>query len=421
MNATRKIEWSYYAIQFVYWFATGLPIALIVLLMQARGLDLFQIGILLGIYSAVIVLLELPTGGLADAIGRKPVTILAYSLVFLYSTTLLFAFTFEAFALTYVLYGIARALSSGALDAWFLDALKKTDPDIEIQPRLAKAGTFVLLGLGLGTFGGGLLAQLFNHLPPDGTAVITPASVPILFALAFKFLLVIMTFFLIKEDRSAYKEKGLFSSAKEVPAIIKRGFSLARGNLILVMMLGATFVSGLALSGLENLWQPRFAELLGGAEGDQIYFGIIMGGTFLVGMIGNMLATFLTRIMKKRYALVAMIGQIIKGGTLIILALLVHPIVAIFTFWMTYFATGLGNSPQATLVNEEIPDEQRSSMLSIFSLMSYFGAIAGSVVLGYVAQYYSISTAWLIAGVLVLLSVIFYLRADREHGIKKEV
>jgi DHA1 family quinolone resistance protein-like MFS transporter len=36
-----------------------------------KGLDYFQLGILMAVYSGVTVLLELPTGGLADSIGRK--------------------------------------------------------------------------------------------------------------------------------------------------------------------------------------------------------------------------------------------------------------------------------------------------------------------------------------------------------------
>ena len=417
MKSIRDIEWRYYLIQFLFWFATGLPLALIVLLIKARGLDLFEIGIMFGVMSAVIVVLELPTGGLADAIGRKPITLAAYIIMSLFSVLLIFSFSFEAYVATYALYGVGRALSSGALDAWFLDSLKSIDPKVDIQPRLARAGTFILLGLGSGTFLGGLVAQLFSSLPPDGTAILTPSAMPIVFSSVIKIALVFLTFILIKEDRTSYESQSFTSGIKEVPSIIKNGFSLASKNVILLLMLGATFVSGISLSSLENLWQPRFDLLLGDLEGKTIYMGAIMGGTFLIGMIGNMLSTTLTRILKKRYALVAMIGRLLSALALFALAIFVNPILAAIAFWISYFALGVSNSPQGALVNEEIPANQRSSMLSIFSLMSYFGSIAGSIGLGYIAQTYSIPTAWLIAGAVVLLSVLFFLKADRHREV----
>lgn len=82
----KVIQRTYYLILSLFWLGTALPMALTVLLGQARGLDLFQIGLLMGVYSLTIVLLEVPTGGLADAIGRKRVAVLAYSCITLAST-----------------------------------------------------------------------------------------------------------------------------------------------------------------------------------------------------------------------------------------------------------------------------------------------------------------------------------------------
>ena len=74
---------------------------------------------------------------------------------------MLLAFSFEGFLLAMILNGIGRALSSGALDAWFVDSLQTAEPDIDIQPPLAQAGTVTLLALGLGTLIGGFLAGTF--------------------------------------------------------------------------------------------------------------------------------------------------------------------------------------------------------------------------------------------------------------------
>jgi MFS family permease len=183
MTRTMRIKWTYYSILSLFWLATGLPAALFILLAQARGLDLFQLGLVVGAYSLTIVLLELPTGGLADAIGRKRVAVLAYVCITLASLAFLLAFSFPALLCAFVLNGVGRALASGALDAWFVDALQAADPDVELQPALAQAGTFTLLSLGAGALLGSAIPGMFEHLPPDGSAVLTPLSMPIALAL----------------------------------------------------------------------------------------------------------------------------------------------------------------------------------------------------------------------------------------------
>ena len=57
--------------QTLHWFIIGLIIPVMALLQLEKGLNLFQIGITAAIYGGTVIALELPTGGLADAIGRK--------------------------------------------------------------------------------------------------------------------------------------------------------------------------------------------------------------------------------------------------------------------------------------------------------------------------------------------------------------
>jgi len=202
MKSTLHIQRTYNLLLSLFWLATALPLSLSVLLFQARGLDLFQIGVAMGVYSLTIVILEVPTGGLADAIGRKRAAVIAYAFLMGSSALLLFAFSFPAVLIAFIFYGVGRALSSGALDAWFVDALQAVDPQVDLQPYLARAGTFSFLALGVGTLLGSAIPVLFKALPVDGSAVLTPFSMPILFALGLKLLLVVLTSLLVQEDRA---------------------------------------------------------------------------------------------------------------------------------------------------------------------------------------------------------------------------
>jgi DHA1 family quinolone resistance protein-like MFS transporter len=382
MKSTRYIQWVYYLVTFLFWLAVGLPMSLSVLLAQARGLSLFQMGLVIGAFSFTIVLLEVPTGGLADAIGRKRVSVAAYVCILLASLVFLFAFSLPALLLAFILNGVGRALSSGALDAWFVDSLQAVDPELDLQPALAKGGTFALLALGGGVLLGSLIPRFFSSLPPDGSAVLTPLSMPIACGVFVQLALLAVTIRLVREERPIGQCLGWQAGVRQVPGIIRTGIALSRDNPIILQLLGASFASGLVLVSLEVLWQPHFAGLLGGSAGNTLFLGVVMGGNFIVGMIGNMLSPAVSRLLRKRYGLVCAIFQGLRGTLLLGLALQTSPLPAALLFWSVYMTMGIINSPHATLMNAQIPSQQRSSMLSIESFVAYLGSILGSVGLG---------------------------------------
>jgi MFS family permease len=421
MNSISRIQRVYYLTVFLFWVSVAITLPLMVLILQSRGIDLFQIGLLMGAYSLTIVLLEVPTGGLADAIGRKRVAMLAYSVTLIAGLVMLFSFTFPAFLLAFALSGVGRALASGSLDAWFVDALMELEPEIDIQPPLAKAGTIALLALGLGTLVGGLLPRVLSNLPAEGTAVITPFSTTILLSGLLLAILLIVIGFFVKESPRTTEDGRWTDGFRQVPSIVRDAFGLSRRNPTIILLLGVTLASGLALASIESFWSPHFAALVGDSEGNSLFFGALMAGSFLFGALGNMVSIPSSRLFKGRYGLLASVFQGLQGAILIALALqgVVGPSVALF--WMLYMSMGVINSPQATLMNDEIPSERRSSMLSVQSLAAYTGSIGGSVILGYLAKNNSISAAWIVAGIVMLVSLVLYLQVDARRTRKQEV
>jgi MFS family permease len=414
MKSTTHIKRVYYTILFLFWLATALPLALSVLILQTRNLNLLQVSLLMGIYSLTIVLLELPTGGLADAIGRKKVTFLSYSISGLTSLIFLFSFSFPLFLLAFILMGVARALMSGALDAWFIDALQTADPDIDLQPAFAKAGTVTLLALGMGTLLGGFIPRWFAWLPAEGTAVLTPFTMTIVFALGVNIILLGVLATAVKEDRPTATAKDWRSNVRQVPQNIRDAVQMSRQNSTIMLLLGAGFATGLGILSLETFWQPFFADLLGGGETQSLFFGTVMAGYFLVGVVGNVLATPLSKLLHQQYALVAALFQGLQGVLLMVLAGQTAVAPAIILYWLVFMGMSVVSSPHAALINNEIPSERRSSMLSVQSLATYAGAILGSVALGYVAENSSIRMAWTVAGSVLLVSLLLYLRIYTE-------
>ena len=409
MHSNRQIKRIYFSLELLNWLSVALPLPFIVLFMQARGLDLFQIGLVNGLYAVTIVVLELPTGGMADAIGRKPVTVLSYIATALASLTFLFAFSLPVFAIAWVFLGVGRALASGALNAWFIDSLLELDPEADLQPALAQASSFSIAGLSLGTLIGGVIPKLFAFLPADGTAVFSPLSMTIFFALLLKLLNTFLLLIWVKEGKR--EKAGAVFSLHSVRDILSESVSLAARKPIIRLLLLGSFVSLLALTSIETFWQAQFSRWL--EPQNSLLFGTIMMMAFLMGVIGNLGSIPLSQVMGKRYGLVAALSQIIASLAIILLAMQQGPWLASACFWLYYLAVALTGSPVATLFNQEIPSQMRSSMQSVMSLVGYAGAFVGSVGLGWVAKQASVASAWRIAGALLFISVMVYVQIDR--------
>ncbi|WP_412564671.1 MFS transporter [Thalassobius sp. MITS945101] len=140
--------------QFLDRFAMGLTVAVVALALTDRGMDLFQISLLFGIYSLTTMALELPFGGLADSIGRKPVFLAAVVASGISLELFLSTSAFLVLALSFGFIGFGRALRSGTLDAWFVETFRTHAPGVDVQPALARAQWANAMGLGMGRSSG---------------------------------------------------------------------------------------------------------------------------------------------------------------------------------------------------------------------------------------------------------------------------
>lgn len=149
----------------------------IFMLFQAdRGLSFFERLALGGIYSAVIVLVEVPTGVFADRFGRRRSMMLG-ALAMVGSCLLaLEADSFATFAIAECLGALSIALCSGADSAYLYDLLAAHDRTHEYARRESVASAFHLIGSAVAFAGGGWLASYDLGLPYLVTAAVAAAA-----------------------------------------------------------------------------------------------------------------------------------------------------------------------------------------------------------------------------------------------------
>jgi predicted MFS family arabinose efflux permease len=132
--------------------------AVVVAFQAERGLSMTEMFLLESLLSLVIFLCEVPTGILADRLGYRRMMILGQAL-FLASYVLFpLAWSFGAFALSTLLYGIGLAAQSGCDSALLYESLPAAERERLSTPAfsiISAAGTAgFLLGMSAGSFMG---------------------------------------------------------------------------------------------------------------------------------------------------------------------------------------------------------------------------------------------------------------------------
>ncbi len=424
----KRVRRVYYLITGLYWVATALPMPIIVLLQRQRGMDLFEVGVLTAVYSVTIVALEVPTGGLADAWGRRRVSVLAYLVMAASMLTLAIAGSFILLAVTFVLYGTGRALISGALEAWFVDEVLRLAPEEELQRSLAHANTVGLFALSAASLLGGWLPELCAgvRLPGGVSALALPpaAAAGVLLLTGF------LTARLVREHAYAAPagadagadtgEADESINTADTGSIIVRAVLDTLRNRTLLLLAVLSVVAGAAISTMETFWQPFFADTLGGGTPTRL-FGVITAGNFLLAMAGNLASTPLTRLLGGRPARFAAVAQGMRGLFVLLLAVQYSMGPAVGAFWLAYMMVGAGESPHQTLINRNVPPQRRSAMLSVQSLALSLGAFTGSAVFGYIARAAGLRAVWIVTAGYLVLSLVLYLRVDARESRSERV
>ncbi len=157
--------------------ATSYLFVPIFMLFQAeRGLSFFERLALGGLYSAVIILLEVPTGVFADRLGRRR-SMLCGALAMIAACLLAVrAEGFASFAVAESLAALSMALCSGADSAYLYDLLAAHGRTAEYARRESAACAWHLIGSAAAFAGGGLLAQIDLALPYLATAAVAGAA-----------------------------------------------------------------------------------------------------------------------------------------------------------------------------------------------------------------------------------------------------
>ncbi|HEY7272597.1 MAG TPA: MFS transporter [Actinoplanes sp.] len=393
----------------VRWLPVGLLIPVFVLLPLERGLTLAQYGSVAAIQGIVVMVLELPTGGLSDAIGRRPVLLLA-GLVDLASLAVLtVADSVFLFAVVYLLQGIYRALDSGPLESWYVDQALAADEHADIESALSRGGVVA----GVAIAGGALLGGGLVALGPIGR--ISALTVPVLVSLVWQVLSLLMVTTLMTERRPGRGLGALLTSVRGVPTAIGGAIGLLRRSRVIVALVAVEAFWGFGMVCFEGLMPVRLSEVVGSAERASALMGPAGSAAWLASAVGAALVPLLTRRIGAPRTGAAL--RILQGLAVVGMAVLAGPAGVLTAYLLCYTVHGAANPVHSGLLHRQVEGPYRASLISLNSMVSQPAGALGLVALTALATGVSVTAALLVGAVVLALAAPLYLVTQRTEAV----
>jgi predicted MFS family arabinose efflux permease len=395
---------------FTRWFPVGLTIGVTTLLVLERGMSLAQLGVIFSMQGFVVLGLELPTGGFADALGRRPVLVasavvaLVSGLVFITSTT------FTGFVIALLLQGVFRALDSGPLEAWYVDSAHADDPATKVEDGLSRAGTVLGLAIASGALiSGGLIAW-------HPVTAMTALEFPYWCAIGFYVLHLLALVLLVREPRTHVDATGFrraLASAKDAPRVVVDGIrTLGTSRVLLALVLVEVFWS-VGMIAFETFMPVRLAELAGGETEAGALMGPVSAAAWGLFAVGS----FLAGLAAKRIGVgwTALLARVLNGAFIVVMGVMTGPIGLITAFLVTYTLHGSGGPVHSTLLHRQAEARNRTTVLSMNSMIAGGAFSVGMLVLGPLAEHTSTATGIVVAGAFSIIGAVLYLPAIRQE------
>ena len=363
------------------------------------GLSIEQFALLNVAWAATIVLLEVPSGALADTWGRKNLLIAAGALMVAEMALLSFAprghpnILFIIFLVNRILSGAAEAAASGADEALAYDSLQKegnvTDWGIvlELQMRLQAIGFIIAMSLGAAVYDP-VLVQNFLDWMGIGASVSQNVTLrfPVLLTLVMA-VMTLLTALQMQEITTDAGNRGTASAGSKMQMVLRSfKLTLQTGTWILktpyalvIILIGLVFDSSLRMAVTLASQYYRLIQL------PEALFGLIGSAIAIVGLVVPRIARAMVDNRSPEFNLVVMTALAISGLAGMTLFL---PLIGIIPLVLISAAMYLLRFFQSHYLNRITSSEQRATVLS-------FKGLSMNLAYGLVGILYSLLVSYL--------------------------
>jgi MFS family permease len=386
-NEVQSNIWKYYLATALAYFAFFTPI--IQLFYLDHNLTITKIAFLGVVWSIVRIILEVPSGILADKWGRKKIFAISSLFAVFQVIMLVYSTNYWHFIAASIFSAISFSFLSGTNTAFFYDTLKQLKKEHEFEKLWARQSIFQQIPLVISFVSSGFL---YNFSP------LLPFQISLLFLLAS--FLIVLTF----------KEPEFHKPAEEVNifAHFTQSVKFILGNNFLKTVLIFVVVFSIG-SDLSYYYGQIYLKQIGLPI---VLFGIVYTLKSVLCTVFNILTPSFRK--KINY-------QGIFGFQIILLTVLLYFMVLTKNYFIgaICFASlaipyGLFEISKESYVNGHTESHHRATVNSMFAFFVALSMLVLEPVTGYLADLYSIKFPFLLIAILLTLYSIYYLIYARK-------
>lgn len=354
-------------------------------------------------FSAGMLIFEIPTGVVADTVGRRAsyllgtvtlaVTTVMYWMLWVWQSP------FWAWAVVSVLLGLGFTFFSGAVDAWLVDALKATAYQGSLETVFGRAQIVGGVAMLSGSVLGGVIAQLTN------------LGVPFLIRGAILVLMFVVAALLMR-DLGFTPDRGE-SPLRATRTVLRASIRYGLGDPpVRWLMLASPFTAGVGIYVFYAL-QPYLLELWGDEEAYTVagLAAALVSGT---AILGGAIAPWVRRLFRRRTSTI-LLAAVTSALVLVGVGLVRNFWVAVVLVALWGIASAIDDPVHRAYLNDMIPSKQRATVLSFDSLMGSGGGVVIQPVLGRVADVGGYGASFVWSGVITAIAVPFVLMSRAQN------
>ena len=401
---SRRVLAGYFTLAGLYTLSAALIWGVNTLFLLDAGLSFFEVFVANAAFSAGMVVFEIPTGVVADTLGRRVSFLLSVSV--LAATTLLYVALAQleagvvAFALVSVGMGLGFTFYSGAMEAWLVDALAVTGYRGILDRVFARGQQITGAAMLVGAVGGGLLGQIDLAIP----YLVRAALLAVVFVVAF----------VVMHDLGFTPRR---VSAAELPGEIvrngKAGVEFGWGQRPLRLLMLASLVQVGFLTWGFYASQPYLLALL---DSDAVWIaGLVAAGVALSTIAGNQVVTIASRFCGRRTTLL-LAAAALQTCAAVALGVASSFWVALPAFLLVTASVGVTSPVRQAYLHQVVRTEQRATVVSFDSMVSNVGGVGGQVGLGALGEARSVGAAFVAGGVATAAALPLLAKLRRLGG-----
>ncbi len=364
-----------YIIKLSKWLMLIMPV--VALFYNDNGLNDFDIFLLQAIYSISVALLEIPSGYMADIVGRKKSLVFGSILGTLGYVVYSFSTTFTGFLVAEIVLGFGGSLISGADSALLFDSLVATRMKhryLEFEGRITSLGNFAETGAAIC---GGVIAALLSY-----REVYVSQTAIAAFAIPASLLL-------LEPERERHHGRPGFS---HIIAICKKALFTDKKLSSSIQLSSITGVGTLCMAWTAQIYfvNQGFDEVA------------ITPLWVTLNLTVAIVAAFTARTIKILGNRVALWIIIFYIPTVYILLGSIPLIPALISLYLFYSVRGYATPLLKGFINHNCDSSIRATVLSIRNLFVRFGFALLGPFIGWMSNNFSLSSGLILAGIILL-------------------